>query len=138
MGSGRGATPRAQTATGCGRTEPSQRRRGSVMSAGSELVFDPFADAFVRNPYDMFRRLRREAPVYYSEELEFYALTRYDHVAAAFKNYQTYSNTGGLDLAMVKSGTPPPEILLFMDPPEHRRMRSLVSKAFTPRAMKSM
>ncbi|MFZ0904935.1 MAG: cytochrome P450, partial [Mycobacterium sp.] len=62
----------------------------------------------------------------------------YDDVAAAFKDYRTYSSTSGLDLAMVRSDSPPPKIILFMDPPEHRRMRSLVSKAFTPRAIRSL
>jgi cytochrome P450 len=103
-----------------------------------KLVFDPFAEEFVRNPHEVFCRLRQEAPVYYNAELDFYALSRYDDVAAAFKDYRTYSSTSGLDLAMVRSGSPPPKIILFMDPPEHRRMRSLVSKAFTPRAIQSL
>jgi cytochrome P450 len=109
-----------------------------MTNADPELEFDPFAETFVSRPHEIFRRLRQEAPVYYNDQLDFYALTRYDDVVAAFRDYQTYSNTGGLDLAMVKSGAPPPQILLFMDPPEHRRMRNLVSKAFTPRAMHSM
>jgi cytochrome P450 len=102
------------------------------------LVFDPFSEEFVRNPHEMFRRLREEAPVYYNAELDFYAFTRYDDVAAAFKDHKTYSSTCGIDLAMVKSDKPPPKIILFMDPPEHRRMRSLVSKAFTSRAVRSL
>ena len=102
------------------------------------LVFDPFSEEFVRNPHRDVSPAPRKAPVYYNAELDFYALTRYDDVAAAFKDHKTYSSTCGIDLAMVRSDKPPPKIILFMDPPEHRRMRSLVSKAFTSRAVRSL
>jgi cytochrome P450 len=108
------------------------------MNSQSELVFDPFAKSFVSNPHETFRRLRQEAPVYYNEQLDFYALTRYHDVAAAYRDYQRYSSSRGIDLAMVRSDVPAPQVILFMDPPEHRRMRNLVSKAFTPRAIQSL
>ena len=103
----------------------------------SQLVFDPFSLAFFTDPYETYRRMRQEAPVYYNEEHDFYALTRHEDVAAAFKDYETYSSAHGIDLAMVKKGGVPPEqkSMIFMDPPEHRRMRSLVNKVFTPRAI---
>ena len=103
----------------------------------SHLVFDPFSLAFFTDPYETYRRMRQEAPVYYNEEHDFYALTRHEDVAAAFKDYETYSSAHGIDLAMVKKGGVPPEqkSMIFMDPPEHRRMRSLVNKVFTPRAI---
>ncbi|BBY06797.1 cytochrome P450 [Mycobacterium noviomagense] len=102
-----------------------------------QLVFDPFSDEFFNDPYETYRRMRQEAPVYYDEQHDFYALTRHEDVAAAFKDHETYSSARGVDLAMVKSGGLPPEqkSLIFMDPPEHRRMRSLVNKVFTPRAI---
>ena len=103
----------------------------------SQLVFDPFSEEFFTDPYETYRRMRQEAPVYYSEQHDFYALTRHEDVAAAFKDYETYSSAQGIDLAMVKGGGVPPEqkSIIFMDPPEHRRMRSLVNKVFTPRAI---
>ncbi|MBV9321599.1 MAG: cytochrome P450 [Mycobacterium sp.] len=103
----------------------------------SQLVFDPFSEEFFTDPYETYRRMRQEAPVYYNEEHDFYALTRHEDVAAAFKDYETYSSAQGIDLAMVKGGGVPPEqkSIIFMDPPEHRRMRSLVNKVFTPRAI---
>ena len=51
----------------------------------STLVFDPFSEDYYNNPYDTYRRLRVEAPVYYSEQYDFYALSRYEDVSGAFK-----------------------------------------------------
>lgn len=101
------------------------------------LVFDPFSQEFFDDPYECYRWMRTEAPVYYSEQYDFYALTRHEDVAAAYKDYETYSSAYGVDLAMVQSGGPPPEVRLlqFMDPPEHRHMRSVLNKLFTPRAI---
>ena len=103
----------------------------------SQVVFDPFSDDFFNNPYQTYRRMREEAPVYYSERYDFYALTRHEDVSAALKDFETYSSSRGVDLGMVKSGEPPPPLIIMMDPPDHRRMRSLVNKVFTPRAIGS-
>jgi cytochrome P450 len=81
--------------------------------------------------------MREEAPVYYDEEQDFYALTKHEDVAAALKDHETYSSSRGCDLAMVKSGEVPQKSIIFMDPPDHRLLRSLVNKAFTPRAIQS-
>jgi cytochrome P450 len=105
----------------------------------SSLVFDPFSQEFFDDPYEIYRWMRTDAPVYYSEQYDFYALTRHEDVAAAFKDPATYSSAYGVDLAMVKSGGPPPDVRLlqFMDPPEHRHMRSVLNKLFTPRAIEA-
>lgn len=102
-----------------------------------KVVFDPFSEEFFNNPFDIYRRMREEAPLYYNEKEDFYALTRHVDVAAAFKDYETYSSARGCDLAMVRSGEVPQKSIIFMDPPEHRHMRSLLNKAFTPRAIQS-
>ncbi len=105
----------------------------------SEVVFDPFSEEFFNGPYEIYRRMREESPVYYSEEYDFYALSRHEDVAAAFKDFETYSSAYGLDLATVKSNEPMPiKMIIVMDPPEHRQMRSLVNKVFTPRAIEAM
>ena len=106
----------------------------------TQLVFDPFSEEFFTDPYQTYRRMRAEAPVYYSEQYDFYALTRHEDVAAAFKDYETYSSARGIELSMIKKGGVPPESksMIFMDPPEHRRMRSLVNKVFTPRAITAL
>ena len=81
--------------------------------------------------------MRDEAPIYYDEQEDFYALTRHADVAAAFKDHDAFSSARGCDLGMVRSGEVPQKSIIFMDPPDHRHMRSLLNKAFTPRAIQS-
>jgi cytochrome P450 len=106
----------------------------------AKLVFDPFSEDFFRGPFETYRRMREEAPVYHSEEHDFYALTRHADVAPAFKDFETYSSRYGVDLATVSSGELPAggeNMIILMDPPGHRNMRSLLNKVFTPRAIQS-
>ena len=66
-------------------------------------MFDPFSEEFFDGPYEIYRRMRDEAPLYYNEQYDFYALTRHEDVAAAFKDLDTFSSARGCDLAMVRS-----------------------------------
>ncbi|SOJ56405.1 Putative cytochrome P450 123 [Mycobacterium simulans] len=103
------------------------------------VVFDPFSEEFFNSPYETYRRMRDEAPVYYSEEYDFYALTRHEDVAAAFKDYETYSSAYGVDLAQVRKGKVTEHgSIIAMDPPAHRRMRGLLNKVFTPCAIQAL
>ncbi|TVY00849.1 cytochrome P450 [Mycolicibacterium porcinum] len=100
--------------------------------------FDPFSEQHFNDPYETYRRLRDEAPVYYSKKYDFYALSRHADVAAAFKDFDTYSSAYGVTLEEIQSGKHSHnKSIIWMDPPEHRRMRSLVNKVFTPRAIQS-
>jgi cytochrome P450 len=106
----------------------------------AKLVFDPFSEDFFNGAYETYRRMRDVAPVYYSEEHDFYALTRHEDVAPAFKDFDTYSSKYGVDLHSIRSGLPSDagaRMIIFMDPPEHRNMRSLLNKVFTPRAIQA-
>jgi cytochrome P450 len=104
----------------------------------ARLVFDPFSQEFYDNPIEIYREVREQSPVYYSEQYDFYALTRHEDVAAAFKDFETYSSAYGTDLSTVQSGEQMPQtLIIFMDPPNHRHMRSLLNKIFTPRAIQS-
>ncbi len=102
-----------------------------------KLVFNPVSQEYFDNPYDVYTRMRDEAPIYYDEEEDFYALTRHEDVAAALKDYESFSSSRGCDLSMVRNGEVPQRSIIFMDPPDHRHMRSLLNKAFTPRAMQA-
>ena len=102
-----------------------------------KLVFSPVSQEYFDNPYEIYRRMRDEAPIYYDEEQDFYALTRHADVAAAFKDHESFSSAWGCNLTMVRSGEEPQRSIIFMDPPDHRHMRSLLNKAFTPRAIQS-
>lgn len=99
-------------------------------------VFDPFSEAHYNDPYDIYRRLRDEAPVYHSEQYDFYALSRHEDVAAAFKDNEVYSSASGVTLEEIESDEHlAGKSIIWMDPPDHRQMRGLVNKVFTPRAM---
>lgn len=84
--------------------------------------------------------MRDEAPVYHSEKYGFWALSRYDDVAAAIKDCETYSSARGvsLDMFLEEPNEAMPDLVIMMDPPDHTRMRKLVNKVFTPRAVMSL
>lgn len=103
----------------------------------AQVIFDPFSEEYFNNPFDMYRRMRQDAPLYYNEDSDFYALTRHEDVAAALKDHEAFSSSRGCDLAMVQGDEPPQKSIIFMDPPDHRHMRSLLNKAFTPRMIQS-
>jgi cytochrome P450 len=105
------------------------------------VEFDPFSDVYFDDPYDMYRRLREEAPIYHSEQYGFYALSRYEDVVAAHKDWRTFSSTHGVDLHTLSAD--PATIrnfasIIMMDPPDHDRLRALVSRVFTPRAVQAL
>ncbi|GAT10830.1 cytochrome P450 [Mycolicibacterium novocastrense] len=109
--------------------------------AGRPVEFDPFSQDFFDGAYDTYRRLRNEAPIYYSSKWDFWALTRYDDVAPATKDHETFSSARGATLDMVKAhddAIPVPKVIISMDPPEHQKMRRLVSNVFTPRAIAAL
>jgi cytochrome P450 len=90
---------------------------------------------FFADPYPTYRRLRDEAPVYYNERYGFYALSRFTDVLLAHRDWQAFSSARGLRLDQLKDPTfSQPGSIITMDPPDHDRLRKLVSRAFTPRA----
>ncbi len=77
--------------------------------------------------------MRDEAPVYYNEELDFFALTRFQDNLDAFIDHRTYSSSWGTSLEFMTEAKPDTGLIIYMDPPRHNRYRALVSKTFTPR-----
>ncbi len=105
------------------------------------VEFDPFSEAFFNDPTEMYRRLRDDAPVYFSERYGFYALSRFADVLAAHRDWQGFSSAHGIELFTLSKD--PEEVksyrlIIMMDPPEHDRMRALVSRVFTPRAVAAL
>ena len=101
-----------------------------------ELYYDPFDHAIDDDPYPVWKRMRAEAPLYFNEKYEFYALSRYEDVARALPDWQTYRSGRGTTADILFSGIEvPPGILLFEDPPLHDLHRRLLSRVFTPRRM---
>jgi cytochrome P450 len=106
------------------------------VSTETALYYDPFDFAIDDDPYPVWKRMRAEAPLYYNEKYNFYALSRYDDVARALPDWQTYRSGRGTTADILFSGIEvPPGILLFEDPPLHDLHRRLLSRVFTPRRM---
>ena len=98
--------------------------------------YDPYDVAIDRDPYPTWARLREGHPLYRNDELDFYALSRWDDVKAALLDWETYRSGRGTVLDVVRAGVEiPPGILLWEDPPIHDAHRALLSRVFTPRRM---
>ena len=105
----------------------------------TEAYYDPFDFDIDDDPYPTWKRLRDEAPLYYNEKYDFYALSRYEDVAPELTNWETYRSGRGTTMDIIKSGVEvPPGIILFEDPPIHDLHRRLLSRVFTPRRMESI
>ena len=104
-----------------------------------EVYYDPYDFAIDDDPYPTWKRLRDEAPLYYNEKYNFYALSRYDDVARELHNWDTYRSGRGTTMDIILSGIEvPPGIILFEDPPLHDLHRRLLSRVFTPRRMEAI
>jgi cytochrome P450 len=104
-----------------------------------EVYYDPYSAEITANPYPVFRRLRQEAPLYYNEKYDFYALSRYDDVERGLIDWETYISGRGPIIELIKSNIQiPPGGLIFEDPPVHTARRGLVSRVFTPRRMNAL
>jgi hypothetical protein len=55
----------------------------------SDVVFDPYSDVYFDDPYDLYKKLRDEAPVSYNPQYNFYSLVRYADVVEASKDHET-------------------------------------------------
>ncbi|ORV11247.1 cytochrome P450 [Mycobacterium celatum] len=105
-----------------------------------ELVLDPYDYDFHEDPYPYYRRLRDEAPLYRNDELSFWALSRHHDVLQGFRNSTALSNAYGVSLDPVSRTPDAHKVMSFlaMDDPGHLRLRTLVSKGFTPRRIREL
>jgi cytochrome P450 len=104
----------------------------------TDLYWDPFDTTIDANPYGVWRRLRDEAPVYRNDRFDFWALSRFADVEAASKDAKTFSSSHGTVLELMGDRPLGGGQMIFMDPPEHSSLRSLVSRAFTPRRVSAL
>ena len=103
-------------------------------------AFNPMDPEFLADPYPTYHRLRDEDPVHHSP-LDFWVLTRYEDVAAVLRDPRFIKEPLVSVVAARFGVTVPPGVGLSMldrDPPDHTRLRSLVSKAFTPRVVEGL
>ena len=106
----------------------------------SEVTLDPYNYDFHEDPYPYYKRLRDEAPLYRNSELGFWALSRHRDVLQGFRNSTTLSNKFGVSLDPASRGPHASKTMSFlaMDDPDHLRLRTLVSKGFTPRRIRDL
>ena len=96
----------------------------------TDLYYDPYDYTIDADPYPVWKRLRDESPVYWNDRHGFYALSRYDDVLNGLLDIDTFRSGHGIVLEMI--GDEPYEnipMMIMKDPPEHTRLRKLVSRA---------
>src|SRR3982074_1555417 len=109
-------------------------------SAGKQAVYyDPFDVAINADPYPTYKRLRDEAPIYYNERYDLWALSRHSDVEKGLVDWDTLSSAHSDILEVVQSGIDvPPGVILWEAPPLHTLHRGLLSRVFTPRRMAAL
>ncbi|MCV7401552.1 cytochrome P450 [Mycobacterium fragae] len=102
----------------------------------TDVYYDPYDVNITANPYPIYARLRDEAPLYYNERYNFWAISRHADVEAALSDWETFSNSRSDILELVQSKFDmPPGVMMFEDPPVHTMLRGVMSRVFTPRRM---
>jgi cytochrome P450 len=99
----------------------------------TDLYWDPITPELRDDPYPLWKRLRDEAPVYYNERLDFFALTRFHDIEVAQKDHETFSSNHGTTLETMSRKPIDTGMIIWLDPPKHTILRKLVSRAFATR-----
>ncbi len=114
-----------------------------TLTNDSDIYYDPYDFEIDADPYPVWKRMREEAPLYYNEKHDFFAVTRFDDVERGLKDWQTYRSGRGSVLEFIKANLEtgfemPSGVILMEDPPIHDLHRSLLSRVFTPKKMNAL
>ncbi len=105
----------------------------------TDVYYDPYDVDIDADPYPVFRRLREEAPLYYNERYDFYAVSRFEDVERGLVDAKRFVSGRGDILELIKTDVEmPPGTLIFEDPPVHTVHRRLLSRVFTPRRVAAL
>jgi cytochrome P450 len=105
-----------------------------TLVSDNEVYYDPYDFEIDADPYPVWKRLRDEAPLYYNEKYDFFALSRYEDVDRCLLDWDTFRSGRGSILELIRADMEIPSgVILFEDPPIHHIHRSLMSRVFTPR-----
>jgi cytochrome P450 len=108
-------------------------------ATSSDLLYDPYDHKTILDPHALFRRMRQEAPLYYSERYDFFAISRFEDIERTLLNREVFISRHGVTLDMLKSDLQiPPGTVIFEDPPTHAIHRGLISRVFTPRRVSAL
>lgn len=112
------------------------------------IHFDPLAEDQLRDPYELYDRMREEAPVFWSEPHQLFVVTRYDDVLAVLRDHETFSSQNSVRSSLAP---PAPEVAAVLagghslsptltdsDEPVHKRLRGLINRAFTHQRVAEM
>lgn len=115
-------------------------RRATVTETADGVVLNPYDYAFHEDPYPIYKRLRAESPLYHNSELHFWAVSRHADVLKGFRDNLRLSNRNGVSPDPGAFGPDAHHGMSFlaMDHPRHLRLRTLVSRAFTPRRIREL
>jgi cytochrome P450 len=107
-----------------------------VALTDTDLYYDPYDFEIDVDPHPIWKRMRDEAPLYYNQKYDFYALSRFADVEKAMVDWKTYISGKSSILELIKADLDlPPGIILFEDPPIHDLHRGILSRVFTPKKM---
>src|SRR3954469_1087823 len=110
-----------------------------MTAATTAVDYDPFApDFYTSDPFRVYRWMRDEAPVYWSERWGWYALTRFEDVRAAALDADTFRSFEGMDIDDSRLEQVPPGSIGSMDNPRHDQVRSVVPPYFLPRRIAAL
>ncbi|MEJ2205351.1 MAG: cytochrome P450 [Gemmatimonadota bacterium] len=103
-----------------------------------DIYYDPYDYELDAHPHPAWKRMRDEAPLYRNDRYNFYALSRFQDVLTASTDFETFSSRHGTVLEMMSEEEFPHSMMIVRDPPEHTRLRKLVSHAFSPRRIAAL
>ena len=104
------------------------------MSGSASLVmeYDPFSQEFQADPFPVYRWMRDEAPVFYSEKWNWWALSRFEDVRAAATDPQTFLSYEGIDIDDTAKDQSGPGFLPDIDNPRHDQIRRMIQPQLLP------
>ena len=101
-------------------------------TAALRMEYDPFNPTFQADPFPVYRWMRDEAPVFYSEKWNWWALSRFEDVRAAALDPDTYLSFEGIDIDDTAKDQNPPGFLPNVDNPRHDQIRAVVQPPLLP------
>ncbi len=110
-----------------------------TVQSKNDVYYDPYDVEINADPYPVFRRMREEAPLYYNETHDFFALSRFADVEQGLLDSKTFISGRGGIIELIRAGIEmPPGVLIFEDPPIHTVHRRLLSRVFSPRRVSEL
>ncbi len=108
------------------------------LAPDAPVSYDPYSYEIDEDPFPVYRWMRDHAPAYYNEEQDFWAVTRFDDNLSFLVDSDRFTSTFSTSLEYMDRPKPDTGLMIWMDPPRHNKYRALVSKAFTPRAIREL